>query len=249
MINVAQRPLFRKKLIVLASGTLLTFVLAGGPGYAQPSSEPASSTVQAPGRDSTPAAQSPEKNNQEQNGNEAYKHSAIVAKLGAKLGLTTDQAATTFEVTNFVILAVLVAWFLVRTLPKTFRDRTTILQKRLVDARAATDEASARLNNVEGRLSQLDAQISGLRLQAESDLATEELRVRAAIDEERSKILASAEQEITAATAQARRQIQQYAAELAVDQAAKKLVVSAETDRLLVQEFANRLSGKRGEEN
>ena len=105
------------------------------------------------------------------------------------------------------------------------------------------------MSGVEGRLAQLDTQIASLRSQAESDLAAEEIRVRAAIEDERRKILAAADQEITAATAQARRQIQQYAAELAVDQAAKKLIISAETDRLLVQEFAGRLTGRRGEDN
>ena len=37
--------------------------------------------------------------------------------------------------------------------------------------------------------------------------------------------------------------MRQYAAELAIDQAARKLVVTAETDRLLVQSFAQRLTG------
>jgi F-type H+-transporting ATPase subunit b len=37
--------------------------------------------------------------------------------------------------------------------------------------------------------------------------------------------------------------LQQYAAEMAIEQAARKLVVSAETDRLLVQGFASRLTG------
>jgi hypothetical protein len=36
----------------------------------------------------------------------------------------------------------------------------------------------------------------------------------------------------------ARREIQKYAAELAIEQAARKLVVTAETDRLLVESFA-----------
>ena len=47
----------------------------------------------------------------------------------------------------------------------------------------------------------------------------------------------------------ARRQIGQYAAELAVEQAARKLVVSAETDRLLVRNFAERLGAKNGDKN
>ena len=227
----------------------LFVILIACPMRAHAAAQTNPSAEQAPARESTPEAQSPEKNKQEQDQNEAYKHSAVVKMLGSKLGMTTDQAATAFEVTNFVVLAALVGWLLVKTLPGMFRDRTSSIQKRLVEARAATEEASARLTGVEGRLAQLDTQITALRSQAESDLAAEEIRVRAAIDEERNKIIAAAEQEIATATAQARRQIQQYAAELAVDQAAKKLTVSAETDRLLVQEFADRLTGRRGEEN
>jgi len=71
----------------------------------------------------------------------------------------------------------------------------------------------------------------------------DEARIKAAIEEERVKILASADIEIAAATTQAHRQLQQYAAELAIEQAARKLVISAETDRLLVQGFVRRLAG------
>ena len=68
-------------------------------------------------------------------------------------------------------------------------------------------------------------------------------RIKASVEDEKKKILAAAEQEIAAATMQAQKQLQQYAAELAIEQAARKLVVSAETDRLLVQSFAQRLTG------
>jgi len=53
--------------------------------------------------------------------------------------------------------------------------------------------------------------------------------------------VAAAEAEIQSATIFARREIQKYAAELAIEQAARKLVVTAETDRLLVESFAHRL--------
>ena len=82
-----------------------------------------------------------------------------------------------------------------------------------------------------------------MRAQAEKDSAHDEQRIKASVEEDKQKILAAAEQEIAAATALAQRQIQQYAAELAIDQAARKLVVTAETDRLLVQNFARRLMG------
>jgi F-type H+-transporting ATPase subunit b len=185
----------------------------------------------------------PEKEKQEEDENDAYRHSATVKAIGAKLGLDAEQAATVFTVANFVVLALLVGWFLVKTLPKTFRSRSEAIQKHLVEARAASQEASTRLSGVEARLGKLDEQIAALRTQAEKDSLLDEQRIKASVEEEKQKILASAEQEITAAAANARRQIQQYAADLAIDQAAKKLVVSAETDRLLVQDFARRLTG------
>jgi F-type H+-transporting ATPase subunit b len=192
---------------------------------------------------STPEAQSPEKNKQEEDENEAYRHSAAVRALGAKLGLNAEQAATAFTITNFLVLVIGVGWVLLKTLPKMFRDRSTAIQKHLVDARTATEEASARLNSVEARLAKLDGQIAAMREQAEKDATVDEARIKATVEDEKKKILEAAEQEIASATVQARRQIQQYAAELAIDQAAKKLVVSAETDRLLVQSFARRLTG------
>lgn len=203
------------------------------------------------GRLSTPEAQSPEKNQQEEDENDAYRHSAAVRALGAKLGMNADQAATAFTVTNFIILAILVGWFLLKTLPKTFRDRNTKIQKHLVDARTATEEASVRLSSVEDRLGKLDEQIAAMRAQSEKDSVLDEQRIKASVEDEKQKILTAAEQEISAATVQARRQLQQYAAELAIEQAARKLVVTAETDRLLVQSFARRLTGddSKGGEN
>jgi F-type H+-transporting ATPase subunit b len=172
-----------------------------------------------------------------------YKHSAMVKKIGGMLGMSTETAATTFEFANFAVLALALGFALVKILPKTFRDRSSGIQKQLVDARTATEEASIRLNSVEERLSHLDAQIAEMKAQAERDSAADEARIKASVEEETKKILASADQEIAAASMHAQRQLQQYAAELAIEQAAKKLVISAETDRLLVQSFAQRLAG------
>ena len=192
----------------------------------------------------TPEANSAEINKKEADENDEYLHSESVRKFGAMLGLNPEQAATTFTVANFLVLALLVGWFLAKTLPKTFRNRTSAIQKGLVDARTATEEANTRLSSVEERLSKLDGQIAELRAQAEKDAAHDHERILASVEEDKKKILASAEQEIASATALARRQIQQYAAELAIDQASRKLVVSAETDRLLVQNFARRLGAE-----
>jgi F-type H+-transporting ATPase subunit b len=201
---------------------------------------PAASPV---AQQTTPDAQSPEANKKEVDENDEYLHSPAVRALGAKLGMNAEQAATAFTVANFLVLAVLVGWLLVKTLPKTFRDRNTAIQRHLVNARTVTEEARARLSSVEDRLSKLDDQIAAIRAQAEKDSALDEQRIKAGVEAEKQKILGDAEQEIKAATSLAQRQIQRYAAELAIDQAAHKLVVTAETDRLIVQNFARRLTG------
>jgi F-type H+-transporting ATPase subunit b len=206
----------------------------------------ATAAQNAAGQDSTPTQQAPEGKQEEKDEDDA-----AVQSLGKLVGLNPEQAATTFTVLNFIVLAALVGLVLAKTLPKTFRNRNTAIQKHLVDARTATEEASARLNSVEERLAKLDGQIEAMRTQAEKDVAHEEQRIKASVEDEKKKILAAAEQEIHSATAIARREIQKYAAELAIEQAARKLTISAETDRLLVENFASRLgqSGSEGGHN
>ena len=223
---------------------LLGVVLAGSSVQAQKVGEQGDG-----GRKATPAGESQQANSEVKDENDAYRHSAMVQKLGHMLGMSTETAATSFEVFNFAILAIAIGAFLLKALPKTFRDRNSAIQKHLVDARTATEEASARLNGVEDRLSALDGQIAEMKAQSERDSAADEARIKATVEEERTKILASADQEIAAATMHAQRQLQQYAAELAIEQAARKLVVSAETDRLLVQSFARRLGETKGGDN
>jgi len=170
-----------------------------------------------------------------------YRMSAPVVKLGALLGMKPETAANVFTIFNILILAGGVGYGLLKVLPKTFRNRSTAIQKDLVDARTATEEATARLNSVEDRHSKLDDQIAAMRAQAEADSARDEQRILASVEDEKNKILAAADAEIQSATVLARREIQKYAAELAIEQAARKLVVTAETDRLLVESFAHKL--------
>lgn len=188
-----------------------------------------------------PAEKQQTEKQEEHSDEEAFRHSASVKALGAKLGLDPEQAATAFTWVNFVVLALFVGWFLLKALPKAFRNRNASLEKHLVEAQTASQEANKRLESLEARLGKLDEQIATMRSQAEKDAQAEEQRMKASVEEEKQKILTSAEQEIATAAEQARRQIQQYAADLAIDRAAQKLVVTAETDRALVQDFARRL--------
>jgi F-type H+-transporting ATPase subunit b len=192
---------------------------------------------------SKPGAQQADKSQQEADETDAYRKSPMVVAMGKTIGMDADQSATAFEWANFAVLAVAFGWLLVKLVPRALRERNTSIQKQLVDARTATEEARVRLTGVEARLAKLDGEIAAMAAQAEQDAAKEEQRIKASVGEEAKKILAAAEQEIAAATMHAQKQLQQHAAELAIEQAARKLVVSAETDRLLVQGFAQRLAG------
>ena len=103
-------------------------------------------------------------------------------------------------------------------------------------------EANARLGSVETRLGKLDGQIAELRAQAERDSALDEQRIKASVEEEKQKLLLAAEQEVAAATAQAHRQLQKYAAELAIEQAGRKLaILSNELDLFYGADFRHKL--------
>jgi len=77
---------------------------------------------------------------------------------------------------------------------------------------------------VEVRLGKLDGEIAAMRALAEQDSARAEQRIKATVEDEKVKILEAAEQEIASATSHAQKQLQQYAAALAIEQAAHKLV-------------------------
>lgn len=235
---------------------LLFLVLAGAGAFAVPQQTFAqgqsTGTTQAPmdaGRRATPQGAVPEKNQEVRDENDEYRHSAVVVKLGSVLGMGPEAAATVFTVFNFLVLVAGVGFVLLKVLPKALRDRSTRIQKRLVEARTATEEANARLSAVESRLAKLDGQIADMRAEAEVASAREAQRQRESVEEEKGKIVAAAEAEIQAATALARRQIQQHAAELAIEHAARKLRITAETDRALIGNFARQLSGEKGGQN
>jgi F-type H+-transporting ATPase subunit b len=100
---------------------------------------------------------------------------------------------------------------------------------------------------VEAKLSKFDSEIAAIRAQVEAESKHDEQRIKASIQEESGRIVAAAEQEISVAAAQAKRGLRSFAAELAIEQAAKQLVLTPETDRALIAEFVG--DATKGREN
>jgi F-type H+-transporting ATPase subunit b len=178
---------------------------------------------------------------------EQYRHSPVVIAIAHFLHVKAETAAQIFEDLNSGVLLFAIVFALWKFLPRVFRSRTTALQKELVAARLATEEANRRLAEVEARLLRLDSEIDGIRKQVEQESTQDEKRMHAALEAERERIIASAEQEIGAVQAAAQRDLKKFAADLAIDHAMRKIQLSNDTDRALVREFGKSLKNSGGE--
>jgi len=187
------------------------------------------------------AHESREAAGQEKDEMEEFKHSPSVQMIARLTGLNLQQSYWLSVVLNFVVIACVIVWAGKKYLPGIFRDRTAAIQKAMQEAQKASEDARRKLAEIETRLMKLDVEIGMMRDAAEKEGAAEEARIQAAAQEDARKIVASAEQEITAAVKAARRQLTVHAADLAVGLAQKQIRVDAATDQALVRDFAAQL--------
>ena len=201
----------------------------------QPPSQPAIETraEEAKNPPETAAAKREEKENDQ------YRHAPIVQSLARLMHMDVETAARTFEIFNVSVVVLGIVIPLVRIMPKLLRKRSEKIRADIEAARKTTEDANTRLSAVEAKLASLDQEIAKFRVEVEHQIAQDEQRSKAALEEESARIVASAEQEIGVAAAQARRSLRHFAADLAIDQAVKKLVLTPETDRALIAEFVN----------
>jgi F-type H+-transporting ATPase subunit b len=239
------------------SRTLLFLALAAGVAVApsmlsaQAAPEPVKSEAAAQtAHPATEAAASEKKADEKKSDEEqaeVFRLEGPIVKWTAKtFHLQNTTVASIFEFLNFGIVVLALGIPLIKFLPKILKGRGEKVRADIESARKATDEANARLSAIETKLAGLDEEIRVIRVQVETESRQDMERIHATIAEESARIVASAEQEIGSSAAQARRSLRNFAADLAIEQAAKQLVVTPETDRALIAEFLGdaALSGK-----
>jgi F-type H+-transporting ATPase subunit b len=175
-----------------------------------------------------------------------FKQSASVRWLSKLTGGNLQHAYWLAVLLNFVVIAVVLGWAGRKYLPGMFRERTASIQRAMEEARRASEDANRRLAEIESRLAKLGDEIAAMKAAAEKDMAAEEIRIKAASEEDGRKIVESAEQEIAAAAKAARRDLTAYAADLAIGLAKKQIHVDAGTDASLVRNFADKLTSAEG---
>jgi F-type H+-transporting ATPase subunit b len=230
-------------------------------GQAQPTPAGASS---APAAEPRTAAENPEKKpsgaghpgvagelaketreaaGEDEEENVSLKHSSMVQKLAKLTGLNVHQAHLLALGVNFAIIALLIVWAVRKNVPGVLQSRNQAIQRALEEARSASQDANRRLAEIESRLRQMDTEIGSMQASAEQEAQGEEARIRQAAEEDIRKVVQAAEQEIAAAAKLARRELANHTADLALALARKQINVDANTDQVLVRNFASKLAG------
>jgi len=176
--------------------------------------------------------------------NAKLKHAAPVRWLARKIGLNVHQAHLLALSLNFAIIVVIVFWAARKFVPGMLRNRSASIQQALEEARTASQDANRRLADIENRLRQLDVEIGQMQAAAEKEAQAEDVRIQKAAEEDIRKVALAAEQEIAAAAKQARRELTNHTAGLAIALARKQINVDSNTDQVLVRTFASKLASR-----
>ena len=237
----------RRRFLARVLGLAVLAALGAGPQRALAQQEqPAglgSSHASKPLPPGNPAStETPQSEEDQING---YLHAPVVRTMARLMHTSTNTASVIFVIINFVIIFLAIAIPVARITPRIMRKRSQTLKHDLTAARAATEEARNRLSAVEAKLAGLDEEIARFRAEVEQESVEDEKRIKATFDEESARILTAAEQEIGAATAHAMRALRGFAADLAIEHAAKQLVLTPEMDRALITEFVGQLGADR----
>src|ERR1700731_875444 len=234
---------FRQKFCSRVIMALLLFVIASATLRAQESAKPA---VERPAQAEQASDKTKGQEKVKEGGEaDAIRNAPAVKFIARHTGLSNDQAYWLCIGLNFAVIFFAIAGLMRKMLPGYFNGRTATIQKGIEEARKMSEDARRRLAEVEGRLSRLDTEITGMRKEADENAKAEEQRLLAAGEEERRRIVGSAEQEIEMAANAARRELKAYVAKLAVQLAEKKIRVSKDTDEALVRSFTAQM-GKDG---
>jgi F-type H+-transporting ATPase subunit b len=196
----------------------------------------------APAGQSQPAAQTAdgaktEAAKPEEDENAKFLYGPLVQSTAKATNLPVKTVSVGYQFINFAIIALAIVVPLVRIMPKFLKNRAAKVREDIDSAKKVTEDANARLSAVEAKLASIGEEIAKFRAEVERESLQDEARIKSTIEEESARIVAAAEQEIGVAAAQARRTLRHFAADLAIDQAAKQLVLTPETDRALIAEF------------
>ena len=144
-----------------------------------------------------------------------------------------------FHAMNLLILLAIIYRFAGKGIRDAVADRATRIRRDIDSSAATHSDALARYQALEERLSRFEAQLSGMRTEAEREAAGEREAILARGEKDAAQILDAAERTIRAEVARARAELRREAIGLAVRIAEQQLSASlkSEDEDRFAQEF------------
>ena len=144
---------------------------------------------------------------------------------------------------NFGILAIGLGYLIGKSMPAVFKSRTEEIQTGISEAQKVKQDAERRSAEMDARLASLGADIEKFRTQSAVEMEQEGDRIRKETAAQMKKIEEQAAVEIETAGKTARRQLKEYAGQLALGLAEERLRsrMDSATEASLVDNFAREL--------
>jgi len=170
-----------------------------------------------------------------------------VAALSAAEEKAAPEENMTLKWVNFALLVAGLGYLCAKTLPAFFKSRTGEIQQGIIEAQAVKKDAERRASEVEAKLAALGAEIEKFKTQANSEMEQEALRLREDTARQIARIQQQGQAEIETASKIARRDLQAYAAKLALDLAEQRVKerLDRTADSVLVDDFVKDLEASK----
>jgi len=170
----------------------------------------------------------------------------FAAAEGRGQSLVESPTGELFRWINFVIVAGVMLYLLVKLGGPAFRSNANQIQAAIAEGTRAREAADQARRAAEAKLAGLDAEIAAMKAEAEKSARTEAEKIRAQAQAEAEKIDLAGGAEIDAAERAARLELRQWVAERVVVRAEDLLrdQVTPAADGALVKGFIQGLGGR-----
>jgi F0F1-type ATP synthase membrane subunit b/b' len=148
---------------------------------------------------------------------------------------------------NLFLFVGALVYILRRPVSDALRARREGIRRELMRAQEERDAANAKLEEVEARLTRLDAEVVQVREQSRREAEEERERIRRSSEEDAEKLREQARREIESAGKAARQELRRYAAQESVRLAEEMIRrdIRPEDDQRLVERQVEELGGIR----
>ena len=160
-------------------------------------------------------------------------------------GGLSEYVITLAKIFNLALFLGVMAYLLGRPIKESLRARRENIRGDLMRAQEERNAALAKLEEVDARLSRLNAEAEAVRAQAQREAEEERRRIERATEEEVRRLREQARREIESASKTARLELRRFAAEQSVRLAEEMIRrdMRPEDDARLLNEYVEELRG------